>query len=169
MKFSLFRSGPVPRLLIAVAYAVLAFGAVALVEHASARRALRNQSPAATSPTNTNFPAARDVPLHIEIEAVNPVASWTVRLDSVIITPSEKSPTTWDATITTASAAARLEIDASRAPDATAATNALRLRVARGAARLERTLWCGSGDCVFEVPLRDLASPSGAPAATPPP
>jgi hypothetical protein len=160
MKLSLFRSGPLPRLALAALYAVFAFGAVALVERASARRS--TQSAAAQVQSSQAQSPEIAAPLRIEIESVNAVASWTVRLDGVALSPAEKSPTAWSATIDAPASAARLGVDATRGTNAETATNALRLRIARGTTRIDRTFWC-SGDCVFDVSLAELA-PNAAPA-----
>jgi len=156
MKFSLFRSGWGPRVGVAVAYAILAFGFVGLVTRpAPAPR--ENATPDDSVTTR----AARLITVHVVIESVQPVAEWTVRNAGEIIAPQTAHDTAWEAELRCAA----VDLSVLTTTVAGSGVNALRVRLETETLRDDLVFWC-PGDCAISITPDDF--PAGeARRATP--
>ncbi|MGH8018736.1 MAG: hypothetical protein ACREIA_10660 [Opitutaceae bacterium] len=167
MTSSLFRSGLVPRLGSALAFAVLAFGAVLLL------RGERRQTAAAETPARTETaseiqhqPAAHAQAStaaageQIEIESVRAVGSWTVRLDGETIAATKADAHAWSGF--SDAPAAVMSIDAAPVHAAAGAANSLRIRLRSGNTGIEWLEWIDPGEIVV-LPLDQLRAQAPAP------
>jgi hypothetical protein len=156
MTLSLFRSGLTPRLVGAIGFAAAAFGMVA---------ALREPAHAETSPSppfpqvgpglvdtadgnpSANSAAGRHT---LEIESIQPIARWSVRLDGETPPGARVETHRWSADLPAGAVVLVVEAD-----PASATTNALRMRLFFGRATTERVVWLEPG-ATYLVPLDEL-------------
>jgi len=146
MKFSLFSSGWGPRVGVAVAYAILAFGFVSIVT-----RPAPAPQEATTPDDSANPPVAELITVRVVIDSVQPVAEWTVRNAGAIITPQTTDALSWEAEMRCAAVDLSVLTTTAASPGA----NALRIRLETDARRDDLTFWC-PGDCAISVAPDDF-------------
>lgn len=146
MKFSLFRSGWGPRAAAAVAFAILAFGTVAVIT-----RHETTPSKDKTQTGQSDVVQAELVAVHLIIDAVRPVGQWTIRNGDEIIGSTAADATSWESEFRCA--AVDLSIVTTTPADVTA--NALRIRIETKTRRGDFTFWC-PGDCAIAVAADDI-------------
>jgi len=146
MKFSLFRSGWAPRVGVAVAYAILAFGSVALVT-----RPAPAPPEAVAADDSATTTVAGLIKVHVVIDSVQPVAEWTVRNTGEIIAPQTVEAMSWEAEWRCAA----VDLSILTTTVAGPGTNALRVRLETDTRREDLTFWC-PGDCAISVTPDDF-------------
>lgn len=134
MKPSLFRSGLGPRVAVVAAFAILAFAAVAALE----QRAPQRTAGKTDTGSSNEAPTA---PATMSIESIQRVATWSVHINGMAITPRATTSTTWIAEVALSDSAG-LVVEATQVPGAEAARNALRIRIAGTARSRDHTVWC---------------------------
>ena len=154
MTLSLFRSGLTPRLVGAIGFAAAAFGMVAsLREPARAETSppplpqIRTGLDTADGNPSANSAAGRHT---LEIESIQPIARWSVRLDGETPTEAQVKTHRWSADLPDETVLLVVEAD-----PASATTNALRMRLFSGRATTERLVWLEPG-ATYLVPLDEL-------------